>query len=142
MTKWIAALVLFCLAAWALALLPGVYGQLPVHQQIAVYGTRLKILPFPSEGARSAIAQHAAEGASALAEDLSRETPKLMPSESAYILAMIQHRGTSLRGTPADLALRQFLASGRAKPADVIAVRFALNAIEKDVRLPPELQPR
>jgi hypothetical protein len=135
-------LLLFAVVGWLVAVMPGVYGHLPPSQQIAVYGCRLRIVPFPSEAARSGIAHHGMDAATALAEDLARSKPKLPPNESAYILVIIQHRGTSLRNTAAEHALRSFLGSDRATNADMIAGRFALNAIEKDIRLAPELQPR
>ncbi len=142
MKTLIIAVILVLFAAWLAAICPGVYGYLPVSAQITIYGWRLRVLPFPSETARSEIAHHAGEAAELLAADLACQRPTLLPSESAYILAIIQHRGTSLRNSNAERSLRQFLASERATRADVIAGQFALDAIEKDVRLPPSLQPR
>ena len=138
----VALLLLLAALGWFAAVMPGVYGHLPPPAQIAIYGFRLKVLPFPSERARSAIAHHDRDAADALAQDLLRRQPRLLPSESAYILAIIQHRGSSLRKSAAERALMSFLVSGRATKADLIAGQFALEAIEKDVRLPPNLQPR
>jgi hypothetical protein len=135
-------LVLLAIVGWLVAVMPGVYGHLRARQQVAVYGCRMRIIPFASEAARSAIAHNGMDAANALAVDLERARPALLPSESAYILAMIQHRGTSLRNTAAERALKALLSSRRATNADIIAGRFALDAIEKDVRLPPALRPR
>jgi hypothetical protein len=133
---------LLMLIIWAAAVCPGLYDHLPLSAQLAMYGWRLRILPFPSERARSAIAHHGLETAESLARDLNRDQPTMLPSESAYILAMIQRRGTSLRNSTADRSLRRFLASKRATQADVIAGQFALDQIDKDVKLPPNLQPQ
>jgi len=136
------ALLVLVAGIWFLGILPGVYEHLAPSTQIALYGLRLHVLPFPSETARSAIARGNGASAAALADDLSRARPRLMPSEAAYILAIMQHRGYSLHGSRAEEALEQFLRSGDATQADVIAGNFALNAIRKDVKLPPSLQPR
>jgi hypothetical protein len=138
----IAGSALLILVVWSAAVCPGLYSHLPLSAQVAMYGWRLRILPFPSESARSSIAHHGLEAAETLATDLNREQPTLLPSESAYILAMIQQRGTSLRNSTADRSLRRFLSSKRATKADVIAGQFALDQIENDVKLPPSLQPR
>jgi hypothetical protein len=127
---------------WVSALMPGVFGSLTPSQQIAIYGFRMRFVPFPNERARSAIAARGKVAADAIAEDLVRSHPKLLPSESAYILVRIQHRGTTLRNSSAEKALAAFIASDRATKADITAGQFALEAIAKDVRLPPELQPR
>jgi hypothetical protein len=136
----VGALLLFII--WIAAVCPGLYGHLPLSAQLAIYGWRLRILPFPSEKARSAIARHGLAAAELIATDLDLEQPTVLPSESAYILVIIQQRGTALRNTNADHSLRQFLSSRRATKADIIAGQFALDQIERDVKLPPSLQPR
>ena len=138
----IGLLAIMAVPAWVLCGLPGLFRYLPPSWELPLYGVRLHVVPFPSETARSALAHHGLPAAEVIAGDLRRRHPILPPNESAYVLAIMQYRGVPLKNGPAHRALREYLRRGDATPADVIAIEFALRAIELDRRPPPSLQPK
>jgi hypothetical protein len=113
--------------------LPGDFAQLSLKEQVTAYEKHLEGFGRPQLYAQSHIAWHGWEAAELMARDLEGKGIGLPRYEAIQIISLVQLRGCSLRGTRADSALVNFLATGRPDESERQAAESALDSIRRNI---------
>jgi hypothetical protein len=124
------------LALGACGGLPSDFEKLPLEKKVSAYKEHLQNYGRPLWSARSQISWHGWAAANLMAEYLDGRLQGFSEREAIQIIDLVQERGCSLRGTPAQESLERFLAREPSDSADYYAAKVTLEGIENDVVLP------
>lgn len=113
--------------------LPNDFAKLSLKEQVAAYEKHLQSFGRPQLYAQSHISWHGWEAADLMAQDLEGKDLGLPKYEAIQIISLVQLRGCSLRGTRAERALANFLATGRPDESERQAAESALDSIRRNV---------
>jgi hypothetical protein len=117
--------------------LPEDYPTLPLQEQIGVYREYLaNHFGAPSRYARRHISLRGYDAANAMAAIITGADGGFPVSEAVEIVALVQQRGCTLKGTAAEHALIQLQDSAQTDKATLFLVRLTLDAIARDVSVP------
>jgi hypothetical protein len=134
---WLVSFVgcLTLLGCWRL---PKDFDSLPLAEQVKAYRTRFQLGGARDRGAESHIASHGYQAAMALVPYVTREKTGIPPFVAIHIIWRVQVRGCTLRGTPPEAALKEFLVKGSPNEDERLTAKLALEAISENLHSSPQ----